>query len=147
MNITFSPKTADACVKAFLPVVGQNLTTVAIAAGTTPVTAITAATGTTPFSEVLVSNPGCAPLRVTASVLVGSDCDTCTVDAITVQTLVVDVPGFVDSFQLPVALYTNIEYVTLDTVGGAPTANAKEQKVFVYGVGTGQCAECAVLVP
>lgn len=147
MNITFSPKATETCVKAALPVVGQDQTTLAAGTGSTATTAITAAPATTPFSEVLISNPGCAPLRITATALTGSDCDTCSVDAITLGTFTVDVPGFVDSFQLPTALYSNIEYVTLDTVGGTPTDVAKDQTVFVYGVGTPQCEDCVIVVP
>lgn len=149
MIIQFSPKTTKQAVGPDAPVVGQYFGTITDADGTTPITTVTAATGTAAFSEAVISNPGCAPIRATVSYLTGGDCDGCTVDTLTVSTVDIDVPGFVDSFPLPYGAITNIDIVPIDVPGptGVPTAVVKDQDVMVYAKNDEQCVDCKVLVP
>lgn len=149
MNINFSQKTDSGCKKPLAPVVGQDFNTIAIAAGDAPYTAITAASGTEPFTQVLVSNPGCAPIQATVTYLdaADSDCDECSPRTVSTVDLVINIPAFVDSFELPTGLISNVAYVTTDTFGGAATPVVKAQSVLVYGVGATQCSKCSVLVP
>lgn len=148
-TIQFSQKTKNDCLKPLAPVVGQDFNTITVGTGDAPHTAVTAATGTEPFTNVLISNQGCAPLQATITYLdsADSDCDDCTPRTLSTVDIVIDIPPFVDCFELPAGLISNIDYVTTDVFAGAATPVVKEQSVLVYATGKTQCSECAILVP
>lgn len=91
-----------------------------------------------------VINTGCYDVKLTVSYLTGGDCDTCTVDVLTVEDLEITVPKN-SAFPLPVGLVKQIQAQTLDSAG-EPVANSTEQTVKYYGHYVPGCTGCT-LVP
>lgn len=151
INIQFSPKQSISCSPVVAPrAVGQNLVNVLSGTGATPTTGvINAATGTQAFDSVMVSNPGCKPIRLTVSYLQGGDCDSCTSDTYSVVTRDIDILGGTDSWELPAGYVTNIDFVTLDVFGstGVATNVTVNQTVLFHAQSNITCQNCQVLVP
>ncbi len=144
--IQFLPTSgATGGVRAVAPVVHQSTLEIAVGAGAAAQDLLAAiASGQAAAASGQVVNTGCYDVELTIEYVTGADCDSCTVDTLTLEEITVVVPKN-SAFPLPEGLVASIAAVTVDSTG-APVANTTVQTVKYYGSYAPGCGG-AVLVP
>ena len=144
--IQFLPSTGSTGgVRAVAPVVHQSTLEIAVGAGAAAQDLLAAiASGSPAAAAGQVINTGCYDVELTIEYVTGADCDSCTVDTLTLEEITVVVPKN-SAFPLPEGLVASIAAVTVDSTG-APVANTTVQTVKHYGSYAPGCGG-AVLVP
>jgi hypothetical protein len=131
--------------RAAAPVVHQASLTMAVASGAAKQDLLEAiAAGDCAAFAGQIVNKGCYDVLATISYLVGSDCDSCTVDELETVEVEVTIPAN-SVFPLPQGFHQQIEVQTLDSAG-APIANTTEVKLKYYGSYQPSCGGCAKAV-
>ena len=142
-NIQFLDSNKGGCKGAVLPTVIQEPQVTFDS--TTDGTVATVVSGgkagdAAPYGGTFI-NKGCEDLTATITYLVGSDCDSCTVDTLTTETI--DwVIGANTASEIPNGFWTEISYVLANAA-----ADAKLQMVSFQSCYTPDCPECSVLIP
>lgn len=132
-------------VRAVAPVVHQASLTVATGSGAAKQDLLEAiAAGECAADAGQVVNSGCYDVLLTVSYLDGGDCDSCTVDTLSVVEIPVTVPKN-SAFPLPAGLIKQIQVQTVDSAG-APISNTTAQTLNYYGSYAPGCGGCT-LVP
>ena len=124
--------------KAIAPTINQKALTIAIGAGSAYQDLLaTIATGSCAVDAGVVQNKGCAPIRLEIVYVndpnCDANCDGCNDGTallpLTKVTAHFDVPANA-SVPVPAGLIAGLKVATLDTLGGALTANTAAQNVF-----------------
>ncbi len=132
-------------VRAVAPIVHQAFLEIEVGAGAALQDLLAAIASGEPAAHAgQVVNTGCYDIKVVAHYVDGADCDSCTVDTLTLVPVELIVPKN-SAFPLPEGLVAHIEVATVDNTG-AEVANTTVQNVKFYGSYAPGCGG-EVLVP
>lgn len=133
--------------KATLPCVVQAKATIPATVGAA--TIYSGVPGTAACVAGEIKNKGCAALRLVINYIVGSDCDSCTVDTFSVSPITLLVTPDT-AIKLPSGYVASIlaETGSIDAAGAFVASPAtSEQVVSYYATGSGCCSGGGVLIP
>jgi hypothetical protein len=139
-----NPESASA-PKAVAPVVHQASLTMAVASGDVEQDLLEAVeAGSCAAYAGQIVNKGCYDIKATISYLNGADCDSCTVDTLSLVDVDLIIPAN-SVFPLPAGFHQQIKVVSLDSLG-EPVANTTEIKLNFYSSYQPACGGCALAI-
>jgi hypothetical protein len=137
----FNSSSSGCCdKKALMPVVYQKNQTIVAGTGATANELITIGEGECAAYGGQIVNNGCYNLKAVISYLKGDDCDECTVDTLTTESVELIIPKN-SVFPIPDGYYQQIQILTVDA-SGKEVSNTTDQEVSYYSASTPSCTGC-----